>query len=420
LKEHGIDPEVWAERGVWRYDGSHLDELRDAFRPWKRNVGIITRLVKQSGGLLMPKHPPTGLGTIPPQLRPDWPVITNPRKAWHYHGDAEEQWPVFPPGAPGDGKALPKRLILGTASRETHLAKSSGDPYAPETGLGVRKGVNIEAVHFHAPEVAKYVLLGDSGANRRIDLHPRAARLVPNADRVFFVLEGTLKNDAVVSAGEAVFSVPSVTLWDSSELRLFAQAYLQGKTVFVIPDADWFTNREVDKQALFVRTLLRWEGINAYIAAPPVSGLSDGVKGVDDFLGGGGAVEELVIRGREAEAQRLYASVNASFYGLHGKQRRRAWRALDGLALHADLEGRLCVPTNALVKMMGTYKRAIVPTLEDLARASVIEVDGSLEMRLNERFGFYDWAQGRPTIIVKPEFRAVEGAEQLLGGTSAR
>lgn len=73
------------------------------------------------------------------------------------------------------------------------------------------------------------------------------------------MLEGTLKNDAVLSRGEAVFSVPSVTLWDYRELQAFTRTFLEGKTIFIVPDADWFENSPVDRHARLVRSLIRLE-----------------------------------------------------------------------------------------------------------------------------------------------------------------
>ena len=158
---------------------------------------------------------------------------------------------------------------------------------------------------------AKYVFLPGS-VEDRIDLHPRSAALLADADRVFFALEGALKNDAILSAGEAVFSVPSVTLWKPEELQRFAKDFLAGKTVFVVPDADWIGNPMVDWQALLVRTYLR-EALGdalVHIAAPPVEFFHDtGEKGVDDWLGTYGrewaqrnavtaGIDGLVIRAR--------------------------------------------------------------------------------------------------------------------------
>jgi hypothetical protein len=258
LAEHGIHPKVWAARGVWRYSTTDSELVKDTYRGFlpKSRLGTVTRAVRQSDGLVMPKHAPPGFAPIAPQLRPDKAIIMDPRPTWHYHGPKGEDWPVFPEEAgSAAGKYLPRALVLKGLSRVQHVGKA-------------HDGVNVNGVHVHEPEAAKYILLGD---NRRIDVHPWAMRFLPRARRVFFVLEGTLKNDAVLSAGEAVFSVPSVTLWDPRELGRFAQRYLQNKVVFIVPDADWHMNPAVYRQALLVRSCIRRQGVEAHVAAPPIT-----------------------------------------------------------------------------------------------------------------------------------------------------
>jgi hypothetical protein len=242
----------------------------------------------------MPKYGPAGFGVIPAQLRPDIEVITDPRPRWRFHGPSwgEGEWPVFPPEAgAAAGKYLPRKFVKTPEQAEDHIRVRHG-------------GVNVEVVHRDDKEPAKYVF--PPGLNvKRIELHPMATELLAKAERVFFVLEGSLKNDAVLSAGGAVFNVASVTLWDPGELDRFARAYLRGKVVIVVPDADWFDNDFVDRQALHVRTALRHLGIDAYIAAPPIEFMKivDGKKkdqGVDDFLGAGYLLDDLIVRGKEA------------------------------------------------------------------------------------------------------------------------
>ena len=96
---------------------------------------------------------------------------------------------------------------------EAHIA-AEGDPYDPATGEGQHNGIPVDVVHKHPPHAAKYVLLGKAS---RIDLHPWAEQLLPEVEAVFFVLEGTPKTDAVLSAGGVAFGVPSVTCWDPDD-----------------------------------------------------------------------------------------------------------------------------------------------------------------------------------------------------------
>lgn len=101
----------------------------------------------------------------------------------------------------------------------------------------------------------------------RLDMHPDATVLLPNARRVFFSIEGVLKADALLSRDEAVFAVPSVTLWDAPELEEFAELYLIGKTAYIVPDSDWASNMQVSAQAFECRERLRSYGIDAHVAA---------------------------------------------------------------------------------------------------------------------------------------------------------
>jgi hypothetical protein len=387
--------------------------VKDAYRGFlpKTRLGTVTKAVRQSAGLVMPKHPAPGFGSIAPQLRPDEAIVMDLRPTWHYHGREGGDCPMFPAEATGAGKYLPKALVLVGLSRDQHVHRDkSAEPYDAATGIGDHHGVNIEVVHYHAPASAKYILLGE---NKRIDVHPWSVRLLPRARRVFFVMEGTLKNDAVLSTGEAVFSVPSVTLWDPRELRLFVKRYLQDKTVFIVPDADWFTNVAVDRQALLVRSCIRRQGVDAYVAAPPIAGLADGIKGVDDFLGKGGTIEGLIVRGREAPKDRILdLTIGAAKHRFD--RRKRNWFALEGLALHAGQDGSVAVPMGTLARFMDTRKDRIVPILDDLSDA--LEVDGSLETKI-EMWGetrFMDWVE-RPTLIIKDEFRAVDNDNKALG-----
>jgi hypothetical protein len=424
LAAHGIHPKVWAARGVWRYTTDDNKRVKDEYQGLlkKTRLGSVTKAVRQSGGLVMRKHAPPGFEPIPSQLRPDKPIIMDGRTTWHYHDAEGGDRPVFPEEAgKAAGKKLPKLRVLTGLERDQHVDRAkSAEPYDPETGIGDHHGVNVDFVHPHAPEAAKYVLFGnkkkgDPADNTRIDVHPWALKLLPESRRVFFVLEGTLKNDAVLSTGEAVFSVPSVTLWDPRELRRFAQQFLQDKIVFIVPDADWYLNPAVDRQALLVRSVIRREGISAHIAAPPIEGLKDGIKGVDDFLGfGEGAIAGLIVRGREAPIDRIMDFALRST----SRRRRRTRFALEGLSLHAGSNGRFDVPMGTLARFMGTRKPSVVEVIEDLAGA--VDVEGSLETKIEEwrEAKVMDWVE-RPSIIIKPEFpgrrQRRPGAPRVLG-----
>lgn len=235
LIRRGIDPAVWEARGCQRYEQGDA-WVRDRFRGLvtSRKLGFVTKTVNQSPGWLMPRYPPEGLNPITPQLRPDEPIIMHARTVLHYHGPTGGQWPTHA------GRRLKRNRVLTGYAAYKHVNSKTGDPeepsYDPATGIGRHKGVPIDVVHKHAPKTSKYVNIGHAS---RIDLHPWAAELLPAASIVFFVLEGTPKTDAVLSAGGVSFGVPSVTCWPTRELKWFADEMLRDKTVLVVPDADW-------------------------------------------------------------------------------------------------------------------------------------------------------------------------------------
>lgn len=417
LQSHGIDPDVWAARGVRRYTSEDVELVKQAVDPFiqPRQRSFVTRVVKQSDGLLLPKCAPPGFSPVPPQLRPDNEVVTDPRPRWRYHGKAlneGDSWPRTPQGVP-----LHSTHVLTPERAEAHIQKR-------------HDGVNTDDVHRDDKKPAKYVFLPSSD-QKRIDLHPMAGELLPDAERVFFALEGALKNDAILSAGEAVLSVPSVTLWKRRELQSFARRFLRGKVVFVVPDADWFSNSLVDLQALLVREVLRevLGDQSVHIAAPPIEFMKevDGKKkdqGVDDWLGTPGLywaqdaahvpnIAGLVIRGKEPGR------------GV------REWdgdpveqRALIGLSLHAR-DGRHCRHLSSLADILGLRSRRpeeAIALLERL-RAAII-VHGSLSWKKHTfKVGHQvprvvkDWEvrTDPPVIELRHAFRAVEVAPTLLG-----
>jgi hypothetical protein len=129
---------------------------------------------------------------------------------------------------------------------------------------------------------------------------------------VFFGIEGCLKGDSILSAGEAVFSVPACWQFQAPELPDFAAKYLEDKLVVIVPDADWHTKQNVIQAASACLATLQSLGLEAVIAAPPRN--SDGTftwKGIDDFLapakygGGGGKLEDLDVVSYDLDAVQI-------------------------------------------------------------------------------------------------------------------
>jgi hypothetical protein len=222
--------------------------------------------------------------------------------------------------------------------------------------LGSNDNFTSSTLHTH---VTRTKLRAEQLA-KRIDVNPLVWKHdgFAQAERVFFVIEGCIKADAVLSAllraGEppAVFSAPSVSLWEATypadedninqgdELADFARQHLLGKLVCIVPDADAHQKHEVMTQALLCRSTLRRLGTNAEIVLPPDDRLDEDIKGVDDYLGkGGGTLDGLIWYQKEPpDADRLHEWLAA----------RQQWRAdalrsgvetLQALATHAGDDG---------------------------------------------------------------------------------
>jgi hypothetical protein len=98
-----------------------------------------------------------------------------------------------------DPKSFPKDRIANTAV--LHMHRRAAKYVFPPSGTFEVDGIVYKS------KLSNYAA--------RVDIHPYARSLFRGADRVFFVIEGCLKGDAVLSAGGPVLSVPSVTLWDT-------------------------------------------------------------------------------------------------------------------------------------------------------------------------------------------------------------
>lgn len=229
---------------------------------------------------------------------------------------------------------------------------------------------------------------------RRLSIHPMSRERLQEAHRVFFALEGCLKEAALVSAGEATFSCPSVSLWNAPELENFARRYLGGKRVFVVCDSDWdrADDDSVVLQALLARDRLRSFGIDAHAAAPPPGGEvcvhKDKKHGVDDHLGpcpGEGTVDDLLIIGREAAHGLTEWLAN---HPARGDTRNRAdGRERDGFVLqwlstHAGSDGVTTVSDATIAKALqpqlgspttDAARRAVERGIRSLIKRGAIE-----------------------------------------------
>src|SRR5512132_1246883 len=193
--------------------------------------------------------------------------------------------------------------------------------------------------------------------------------------------------------------------------------YLAGKTTIVVPDADWHANPDVLTQALLCRSFLRRFGLEAVVAAPPAEA---GYKGVDDFLGAGGSLDDLVVIGREMPDafDQWVQDQRGRSDGLS-----RDANVLQNVALHAADDGTIRKDVRMLAKIMDTHPMTVSRGIASLAERGAIAIEGSLVTRPPTRKRgtggrWYrteeDWEE-RPTIIVREELRAVELEPVRLG-----
>ena len=440
--ERGINPEVRDARGYARWTTSDPSALREAWDPFvaPEQRSFIGKIAKQQSGYVITRYPPPGLGlpAVCAEIRPDGAVKTG-KKIRHDHVRHFRDRPIYlerhlrkaHKGKDVDGQhdhEQSAKYLFAPAPKikvpwwHEHAEQYAGKPDALKRHLKARHdGKDESGRHRHFRKVK------DESVNfaKRLDVNPLAVPLLEDANRVFFGIEGCLKADAILSQGEAVFSVPSVTLWDAPELADFSDRYLVGKTVFIVPDADWNENDAVIAQAMLCRQHLRQRcGLDAWVAAPPIeqNAARDETgklkeNGVDDFLGGGGSVDDLVVIGRE---------MPPSFDEWVRSQRGRSdglirdADVLQNLALHAsDDDGTLSKAVGTLAKIMRTYEKKVARALASLESRGAIQIEeGSLHTRRGAwKGGYFDWSlewEEKPLILIPKHLRAVDSSERLV------
>jgi hypothetical protein len=462
--EHGITEEVFMGRPYVRWTRDDVQPVRDGYAGLNRyQRAFMVRLARQSDGRVITRHAPPDMEVahVYPEVRPDNAVRTHPPRR-HWHGEGEppagcvirrEGWRAWLERE-SDGAFVCRVLTGKPVSKHVNQTKFADSHH----------GIHSEDVHLH-DDRAKYCFppappkqitkfhrhdafrpdvrrahverrhdglegpglheheyrVKDRTVNyaARIDLHPMAVDLIPRADVVFFIIEGCLKADAVLSQGAAVFSVPSVTLWACAELEDFVTAYLREKVIVIIPDADWALKFQVESQArICAATLLRHGVAAAHIAAPPID--QDGnplrdangneLKGIDDFLAAGGQLDDLMT------LDRLLPDGIDEFLAGRGRadKLRRDAMVMQSMALWAGSQGTISLPLRTIAKVLGVHHSRVTRAVHDLLEYGAITIDGSLEQRRNHFTGHMDWRH-TPTITIRPELRAPNRPAERLG-----
>jgi hypothetical protein len=297
LHHHRDDLKLQRRRGKNRgrcYCGLTHDDPRPPFK----------RVLQWPGGTgehaLLPGQPP--------KVERSWHQRPLPRRSRREHEASLCEWATVPDGSWMDGLVVRKD--------RQKLVRDDGKKLVPTGHLHPDTGeivVPIKGPHVHL-EWAKYLYVKGGDRAKRLSTHPsvRETEYAAPEGLFFFVIEGTLKLDAVVSAGWPGIESGSVTLWNVygednidgyaygtfrgyQELQSFASRYLEGIPTAVVCDSDWADNWMVREQVDRAVTLLEGCGVPAVGCAPPPGAdlrwrhpVTDWPmhqkQGVDDFL----------------------------------------------------------------------------------------------------------------------------------------
>lgn len=216
-------------------------------------------------------------------------------------------------------EALIETKSLHLKSAENQLKNAIEDPEgALNDAIRRQKGIIKREANTYEKTAAKYLFTpGVTSARIDVSQDPQNIKnLTKGKGRIYLAMEGSIKNDAILTAirkedpTAAVVNVPSVTLWQQknlapeipNEMGWFAQKYAKGRDVILIPDADGVKNNAVMSQAKALKSALLQNGAGqVYLATPPLkpgttrvveefrlpSGKLEERKGIDDHLGAG-------------------------------------------------------------------------------------------------------------------------------------
>ena len=392
---HGVGPEPEGLHDLQRLPGkpdNHINRGKDPKHP-KPDV-----VLKYS-----PIDPDTG--------KPEQPKINvNAHKGvkteeLHWHQDFAKY--VFPPGGLVD-KKYEHDHATGWKTKAAAKRPDIRAAHVAKRGKAGHDGVDVEGSHWHTVREKA----GDDYLAARIDVHPLGVQRILDAPVVFFVIEGCIKADAVLKDGGAVFSVPSVTLWDCPELQRFAAEYLFDKTVVIVPDADWRDKPKVINQAMLCQNaLVRAAVPNVLVAAPPATYNDHDTKGVDDFIGHDGHLEDLLV---------IDSKPATGVWEWIASKRLRIDRALRdyevvlAVSTVTRSKGELVASLQSVAKVLGITDRHTVPrAIKSLEQLGALTHSGRLDIKRDWFSRHYEWEE-KPTITLIEELRSTESREKRL------
>jgi hypothetical protein len=296
-------------------------------------------------------------------------------------------------------------------------------------------------------------LKGDAA---RIDFQRLAEERLPYAKLLYFQYEGSSKAAAMLCAirrdgtQETVISVPSVSMNDPEELLRFLTLYPETRKMrwMICVDADGCLpgKEQVMNHAWDGQDLLEEQAIEADIILPdPQEWLqwyaagqdpdkTPKVKAVDDLLGNGGSLDDIIVMGRREPLFGLAEWVNkhkSPSYTNRSDGIFRDARVLAYLAKRAAPNGDMRVPPLRTIQRRLGWKdhkrvaRALIsltwgdPKVGGGKSARAVDlVSGSYDIRRNHFSGEYEWKDA-PVINVHPELRAAIGEPSRLGNLRA-
>lgn len=259
------------------------------------------------------------------------------------------------------------------------LSRAKADPNKALQNAKDAAANNLERKQAALDKTAvKYAFPPGKGSASRMEAHQdpqNIKNLTEGKGKVYFVMEGQIKADAVLSAVRredptaAVVSVPSVTAWNKDEVSWATKTYLKGRDVVLIPDADGVTNPAVVKQAKTLQGRMENDGAGrVFVASPPLiknkrgklevediwypTGVKDGRKGVDDHLGlGQGTLGDL--RFNDTPSAKFDLSKETGARRIRPNAQGNATRALQSISDLAGGEGIQRISRDSIVKHSG-------------------------------------------------------------------
>ena len=199
----------------------------------------------------------------------------------------------LPPGFSKNQRRAPA-LEIPVCSPDDETTFSRIRPESPRTAYKRKRGrwVKNGVVKYEQPSGQKII----------VDVHPRNMERVKDVAVDLWITEGEKKADALTSRGLCAVALFGVDCWGKGGELLsdWQHVALSGRMIHVVYDSDVMGKPEV--QSALERLVGALEARNATVRVVYLPDTPDGSRqGVDDFLVGGGTVEDLYTMARPFE-----------------------------------------------------------------------------------------------------------------------